>query len=139
MEKVKGQSHNDKVKADLKLRAYRFSVALVKFINSLPPDRRNRCLLDQFLRAGTSIGANIVEAKSASSRKDFANFYAIALKSANETMYWLCLLRDALNVGAAKFEPLLQEAKALASILAASLLTLRGKRNLWVFRCPFDF
>ncbi|WP_370632962.1 four helix bundle protein [Mucilaginibacter sp. UR6-11] len=39
------------------------------------------------------MGANIVEAKAGSSPKDFRNFYTIALKSANETKYWLCLVR----------------------------------------------
>ncbi|MGV3510007.1 MAG: four helix bundle protein [Sphingobacteriaceae bacterium] len=41
-------------------------------------------------KSATSIGANVVEGKSGSSRKDFRNFYTIALKSANETKYWIC-------------------------------------------------
>ena len=44
-------------------------------------------MTDQLLRSATSIGANVVEAKSASSKRDFIKFYEIALKSANETKY----------------------------------------------------
>jgi len=52
---------------------------------------------DQLIRSATSIGANIIEGKSASSKKDFIRYYEIAFKSANETKYWLGLLRDALD------------------------------------------
>ena len=49
-------------------------------------------LISQLLRSATSIGANLVEARAAHSKKDFIKFYEIALKSSNETKYWLCLI-----------------------------------------------
>jgi four helix bundle protein len=67
-------------------------------------------IIDQVVRSSTSIGANIVEAKSASSRRDFIKYYEIALKSVNETKYWLCILRDGLNIEGILIEPLLKEA-----------------------------
>ncbi|MBI4188100.1 MAG: four helix bundle protein, partial [Chloroflexi bacterium] len=76
----------------------------------------------------TSIGANITEAKSASSKRDFIKFYEIALKSANETAYWLGLLRDALDVHGTEMKYLLTETDEISRIIAASLLTMKNKR-----------
>jgi len=83
---------------------------------------------DQLLRSATSVGANIVEAKSSSSRKDFIKFFEIALKSANETKYWLGLLRDATNADKKKIGNLLGEIEEISKILGSSLLTLKNKR-----------
>jgi len=79
------------------------------------------------MRSATSIGANIVEAKSASSKKDFMKFYNIALKSANETKYWLCFLRDAVESDKKQIGRLLNEVVELSNMLAASLLTMKRK------------
>ena len=46
--------------------------------------------IDQLTRDAVSTVANVIEGKQGSSKKDFKNFYAIALKSANETKYWIC-------------------------------------------------
>lgn len=115
-------------KQELKYRAYRFSVALVKFVSALPNQRLYWVISDQLLRAGTSIGANIIEAQAASSKKDFIRFFEIALKSANETKYWLALLRDSTDAPKDTVETLLKEADELSRLLGASLLTLKGKR-----------
>lgn len=115
-------------KQELKYRAYRFSVALVKLISGLPNSRTYWVICDQLLRAGTSIGANIIEAQASSSKKDFINFFAIALKSANETKYWLALLRDGTEAPKDEVAVLLKEADELSRLLGASLLTLKGKR-----------
>jgi four helix bundle protein len=117
-------------KTELKYRAYRFSLAVIEFVNTLPHQRVFWVIADQLLRAATSIGANIVEAQSASSKRDFVRFYEIALKSANETKYWLCLLRDAgILKETQAVEELLQEAIELSRILGSSLITLKGKRK----------
>lgn len=99
-------------------------------MTKLPNERIFWVISDQLLRAATSIGANIIEAQAASSKKDFINFYAIALKSANETKYWLGILRDGTNTDKNEVNILLTETKELANILGASLLTLKGKRKL---------
>ncbi|TSC51774.1 MAG: hypothetical protein CEO40_343 [Parcubacteria group bacterium LiPW_72] len=113
----------------VKYRAYRFSIQIIKFVSQLPNQRIFWIITDQLARAATSIGANIIEAQAASSKKDFIKFYQIALKSANETKYWLCLLRDATEVSKKKIILLLEEANEIANILGASLLTLKGKRS----------
>ena len=83
---------------------------------------------DQLLRAATSVGANLIEAKASSSKKDFIRFYEIALKSANETCYWLTLLRDSNLVNNSELSPILIEIKEIANMIGASLLTLKNKK-----------
>ena len=81
------QNHNSKCKTELKYRCYYFSIKIIKFLNSLPNKKVYWIIGDQLLRSATSVGANIVEAKSAHSKKDFIKFFEISLKSANETKY----------------------------------------------------
>ena len=113
---------------NLKARAYKHSLAVIRFLQNFPDKPIHRSLVDQLMRSATSIGANIVEAKAASSRRDFVKYYEIALKSANETKYWLGLMRDALGADKQSVEKLLQETDELSNILGASLLTLKNKR-----------
>jgi four helix bundle protein len=127
---LKNQSHNSKVKNEFRERCYNYSIAVIKLIKDLPEKRIYWTLSDQLLRSATSIGANIVEAKSASSKRDFIKFYEIALKSANETKYWLGLLRDALEADKSGINKLLRETSEIANILAASLLTMKGKKQI---------
>lgn len=116
-------------KEELKHKAYKFAVKLTKFISALPNNRMYWVIGDQLLRSGTSIGSNIIEAQAASSRRDFINYYQISLKSANETKFWLCLLRDSTDAEKNKLGALLKETCDLANILGASLLTLKNERK----------
>ena len=122
------QNQNSKVKTDLKYRAYQHSIKVIEFIDKLPSDTSTSVISKQLLRSATSIGANIVEAKGASSKKDFTNFFTYALKSANESLYWFGLLRDAKKIKNSDIEDLIRETQELANILGSSLLTLKGKR-----------
>jgi four helix bundle protein len=127
---LKNQNHNSKVKNEFRERCYHYSISVINLIKSLPEKRIYWAVSDQLLRSATSIGANIVEAKSASSKKDYIKYYEIAFKSANETKYWLGLLRDALEADKIEVNKLLKETSELANILAASLLTLKGKKQI---------
>ncbi|OGD25760.1 hypothetical protein A2819_02305 [Candidatus Azambacteria bacterium RIFCSPHIGHO2_01_FULL_40_24] len=82
----------------------------------------------QLLRSGTSVLANYIEANSASSKKDFINFFTHALKSANESKVWLTLLRDTDKGDRTELEWLLKELIEIANVLASSILILKGKR-----------
>lgn len=126
MSKLKATTQN--YKAELKYRCYYFSIDVIKFLETLPNKKVYWIIIDQLLRSATSIGANIVEAKSSSSRRDFIRFYEIALKSANETKYWLGLLRDATNADKNKVNELLNEVEEISKMLGSSLLTLKNKR-----------
>ena len=114
-------------KVDLKVGCYRFSLDIISLTDALPNKRSAWVISDQLIRAATSIGANIVEARASSSRLEFKKFYEIALKSANETKYWLGLLRDSKLVYNNKIDGILKEATELANMLAAGVMKLKKK------------
>jgi four helix bundle protein len=122
------QNQNSKLKTKLKDGAYQYSIRIIGFIDTLPNDTSSQVIKKQLLRSATSIGANIIEAQSSRSKRDFTNFFTHSLKSANESLYWLGLLKDAKKISNAQLEYLLNETKELANILASSILTLKGKR-----------
>ena len=122
------QNQNSKVKTELKRRAYQYSIKIIEFLDTLPNDLSTSVITRQLLRSATSVGANIVEAKGASSKRDFTNFFSYSLKSANESLYWLGLLRDAKKINSARLEYLLKETKELANMLGSSVLTLKGRK-----------
>lgn len=101
---------------------------IVRFIDTLNnKDFSVQILSKQLLRSATSVGANIMEAQAATSSKDFANFISYALKSANESIFWLNLLVDTGKAGKSTF--LLEETTELAKILGSSLIRLRQNRS----------
>jgi four helix bundle protein len=105
---------------EIKIRCYKYSVEVIKFISALDIDRKFNPIFNQFLRSATSIGANLIEGKSAHSKRDFIKFYEIALKSANETKYWICLLRDGLKLE--QVDKLLKEADEISKVLASIII-----------------
>lgn len=110
---------------DIKHRCYGFSKEIIEYIQATKFERIYHSLFDQLLRSATSIGANVVEGKSGSSTKDFKNFYTIALKSANETKYWLCLIRDTVRKeDKEQLDKLIVEADELSKIIASIILNL---------------
>lgn len=110
---------------DIKHRSYQFSKELVLFIGEAKFDKIYFSLFSQLMRSGTSIGANLVEGKAGSSKKDFKNYYKIALKSANETKYWICLIRDTvLQNHKEKLNELLTEADEISKIIASIIINL---------------
>lgn len=76
-------------------RALRFAIRLTRFIIKIEKKGSVRILFDQLLRSGTSVGANLEEADSAVSKRDFINKISIAKKEARETMYWIVIFREA--------------------------------------------
>jgi len=77
----------------VKEKSYAYAIATVEISRKLIL-KKEYVLSRQFLRAGTSIGANIREAEFAQSRADFINKMSISLKEANESDYWLDLLYE---------------------------------------------
>ena len=129
MSYLKTQNHNLNLRSNVKYRAYQFSLSIIVFVKDFPEKRVYWIIEDQLLRCATSVGANLIEAKSSSSKRDFIKFYEIALKSTNETIYWLMLLEDSKLEKVDKVEPLLSEAKEIGKMIASSLLTMKGKRS----------
>ncbi|MGA2172932.1 MAG: four helix bundle protein [Sedimentisphaerales bacterium] len=124
------QSQSAKPKANLKDRSYAYAIKVINFIDTLPKDNATQVIANQLLRSATSIGANIIEARGSSSKKDFANFFSYSLKSANESVYWLGLLRDARKIDGPEMRFLIDETGQIAKMLGSSLLTLKGKREI---------
>ena len=117
---------NEKLKITIK--NSKLDIKIIKLVESLPNDRVCKIIADQLLKSATSIGANIIEAQAASSKRDFTNFLNYSLKSANETKFWLGLLRDSGKKDRGIINPLLDETKQLSSILASSILKLKRKK-----------
>lgn len=119
---------DEKSKSEFKKRLYNFTLKLIEFIDRLPSDNVSRRIGDQLLRSGTSIVGNYVEGQSASSRRDFTNYFNTSLKSANESRLWLALLRDSKRAKPENVAWFLSELEEFSNIFASSILTLKGKR-----------
>ena len=78
----------------LRIKSYDFAFKIVELNKYLSQTHREYVLARQVLRSGTAIGALIREAEFGQSRADFSSKMSIALKEANETQYWLSLLKD---------------------------------------------
>lgn len=129
MQKPNTKTTNQNAKIEFKNRVYLYTIKSLKFISGIQENRINKIIINQLIRSLTSIGANIIEAKASNSKKDFARYFDIALKSANETKYWLYLLRDTDNlIDKIKIKEIIDETIEISNILASSLLTMRNKR-----------
>ena len=110
---------------DISERAFQFAKQVVLFINGISFTGVNRSTLDQLIRSATSIGANIIEARSGNSRRNMISFYSIALRSANESHYWLRLINETMNVDHHETELLMKECSEIANIIGKSIVTLK--------------
>lgn len=122
------QDDKSKFKDEFKKRLYRFVLKLIEFIDKLPNDNVSKRIGDQLLRSGTSILGNYIEGQSASSKKDFTNYFNTSLKSANESKLWFALLRDSKRARQEDVTWFLNELDEIANIFASSILTLKGRR-----------
>ena len=113
----------------LRDRTKAFAVRIVKLVGSLPSGSAADVMGRQLLRSGTSVGANYREALRASSRKHFISIIQIALREADETLYWLELLIAAELLPESRLESLLDEANQLVAILAATSRTAKDNRS----------
>jgi len=83
---------NEKQKFDLEERTAKFGESIIKFCKKLPKNSVTLPIIDQLIRAGTSVGANYCEADDAESRKDFKHKIGICKKESRETKYWLRMI-----------------------------------------------
>jgi four helix bundle protein len=114
---------------DIKYRCYQFAISIVKYLRSKKWDAFSIIISKQLMRSAMSVGANVVEAVNSSSRLEFKRYYEIALKSGNETKYWLCILRDGFDIKDEEIKVLLKESDELCKILATSVISLKSKRE----------
>ena len=110
----------------LKKKSYEFAISIVKLSQSLQKDKKEFVLSRQILRSGTSIGANIREAEFAQSKADFTHKMSISLKEANETIYWIDLLKDTNYIDEKKHESLLNNCTEILKMLVSTVKTSKN-------------
>src|SRR3990170_3354693 len=120
---------NQNFKTDLRQRCYKFSLDIIYLTDTLPNKRSAWIITDQLIRSATSIGANLTEARASSSRLEFKKFYEIALKSANETKYWLNLLKDTKLANSVRITELLAEVTEISNMLGAGEISVTSARS----------
>jgi four helix bundle protein len=111
---------------ELQERTRRFALRIIKLFRTLPKTDEARVLGKQVLRSGTSIGANYRAACRARSRAEFVAKLGIVLEEADETVFWLELMRDAAIFSEVKLQDIIHEAKELVAIFVASVRTAKG-------------
>lgn len=117
--------NNQDFKKSLIVKSFNLSKQVIHLVDKFPNKRSAWVIADQLCRSSMSIGANIVEAQFASSKKDFINFLHHAVKSANETKYWLALAREVDPSLTARLEDLIKQTEELVKILSSSIITLK--------------
>jgi len=103
---------------DISERTYTFAVRIVRVVNAIPRSVAGAAIARQLIRSGTSIGANVHEAKGASTRREYSRRIKIARSEMQETLFWLRLLGDSRLVPAKRLAELLREVDELVRILA---------------------
>jgi four helix bundle protein len=106
-------------------KSYAFAIRVVNCYKYLCTEKNEYVLSKQFLRSGTSIGANIEEAVGGQSRKDFAAKLAIAYKEARETNYWLRIMRDTQFLDNKVSESLLADNEEILKLIGSIIKTLK--------------
>ena len=109
----------------LKTKSYSFSIRIVRLCQFLNKEKKEFLLSKQVLKSGTAIGALVREAEFGQSQADFISKMSIALKEANETAYWLSLLKDTDYIKVDEFISLKNDCDELLKILIASIKTAK--------------
>ncbi|PIE82474.1 MAG: four helix bundle protein [Cardiobacteriales bacterium] len=108
-------------------KSYHFAIRIVKLYKFLVSNKKEFVLSKQVLRSGTAIGALVSESKYAQSKADFVSKLSIALKEANETEYWLTLLKDTDFIDEKSFNSIISDNKELLKLLISIINST--KRN----------
>ena len=104
-----------------------FAKDVILLCRRLKQNNVEGALINQLLRCGTSVGANVHEAQYAQGTKDFISKFEIALKECNESEYWLELLFDVNSLAKPEFEHFKKACIELRRMLVSSVTTLKSK------------
>ena len=114
----------------VKDKSFAFALRVIKLAKYLEGKKREYVLSKQILRSGTAIGALVREAEHAESKADFIHKMSIALKEANETSYWLELLRRGEYINGQSFQSIGADSEELIKLLIAIIKTSKvAKRS----------
>ena len=106
-------------------KSYSFALRIINLYRWLVSDNKEYILSRQLLRSGTAIGALIKEAEHSQSKADFLNKMNIALKEANETEYWLMLLKDSHILSGNEYVSIHADCSELIRLLASIVKTTK--------------
>jgi four helix bundle protein len=120
---------NEKKENIVMNKSYAFALRIIKLYKYLIAEQKEYVLSKQVLRSGTAIGALIKEAEHAQSKADFINKMNIALKEANETEYWLMLLKDSDYLDKTMFSSIHNDSNELIKLLASIVKTSKENKN----------
>lgn len=113
-----------------------FAVDIINLCTDIKETRKSNVLLNQILRSGTSIGANIHEANYASSKADFINKLQIALKECYETDYWLSIFKATHIISDTEYKEMFAKCSKIRKLLVSSITTAKNNNwglNQWLF------
>lgn len=105
---------------ELKEKSKKFALRVIKLTDSLPRTRAADVIAKQILRSSTSVGANYRSACRARSKADFISKITIVEEEADESLYWLEIIRDSGMLGQERLNDLMDEASELVAIFTSS-------------------
>jgi len=111
------------------LKSYAFAVRVVNAYKFLVESEREFVLSKQLLRSGTAIGALVAEAHHAQSSADFLNKMNVALKEANETSYWLSLLKDTHYMEEKVYQSIASDCNEVIALLVSIVKKMKTSLN----------
>ena len=111
----------------IRQKSYQFGLRIVKLNRYLQKHSKEYVISNQILRSGTSIGANVYEAKYAQSRADFVSKHSISLKEASETQYWLDILCDSNYITKKQHQSLCNDLVEIIKLLTSTINTVKAK------------
>ena len=103
-----------------------FAIHIIRICSQIRERHKELVIVNQLLRSGTSIGANIHEGNYASSRMDFINKFQIALKECYETEYWLDIFKETEYLFLKEYDALSQECSKIRNKLVHSITTAKS-------------
>src|SRR4029078_6186437 len=110
---------------DIRDRAFSFGCKVARLALSLAPKPGIRSLVDQLLRSGTSVGANLEEAKAASTKREFLRDIEISLREAREAWYWFRIYKELQLGDPTTVLELVNEADSIVRILTSILVSTK--------------
>lgn len=113
----------------LQVKTERFSTRIIKLYLYLKDTKNETVMSKQILRSGTSIGANVAESRRAQSELDFISKLNIALKEAEETLFWLKSLLSGGYIDDMGYQSMSQDNDEIIRLLVSSIKTMKQKKE----------
>jgi four helix bundle protein len=111
----------------IKNKSFDFAIRIVKLYKYITETKKEFVLSKQLLRSGTAIGAMVRESEHAESKADFIHKLSIALKEANETEYWISLLKETEYLNLEMFHSIQKDAEEIIKLLVSIIKSSKSK------------